>query len=148
MAVTSNLEAMIYRLEAKVAAAKDGSDAMRTALTRIAILFQTQAKLNLRRLGIIDRGGLLNSIDYKIFPTGIEIGSYGIPYAAINEYGGAFTDRQRRAMFANMKRRGGPPRQSKFVIRGNQWRARPYLRPAIAQQTPTALEILREALTP
>lgn len=123
---------------------------VRNALQQVGILISREAAINARRQGMIDSGRLINSIRYEFFiennRQGIYVGSFGVPYAAINEFGGPFTERQRRAMFAAMSRRGGSPRPSKGVIMGDHWRARPYLRPAITANTSRIVDILREAV--
>ena len=72
----------------------------------------------------------------------VSYGSFGVAYAGMNEFGGPFTDRQRRAMFAALRRRGSPPRPGKGIIQGGFWRPRPYIRPALIQQRRRILEIL------
>jgi hypothetical protein len=65
----------------------------------------------------------------------------------MNEFGGTVTDRQRRAMFAALRERGGKARSGRApVILGNHWRARPYLYPAVFDNEQRFIDILREAL--
>jgi phage gpG-like protein len=123
---------------------------LREALLRIGFLVEAEAKMNVRRRGIIDTGRLLNSIRSEFFrrkdKAGIMIGSFGVPYAAMHEFGGPFTDKQRRAMFASMRERGklGPVRKpGKGIIRGNVFTARPYLRPAVIRHAPRIIDIIR-----
>lgn len=124
---------------------------MRRALTEIGILVSREAKINARRKRIIDSGRLINSIRYEFFTEnnkpGILIGSFGVPYAAINEFGGPFTDRQRRAMFAALGRAGKLKKNyaPKGVIVGNRYRKRPYLIPAVRENTNRIVDILRRA---
>ena len=121
---------------------------MREALLRIGILLETEMKFNIRRKQIVDTGRLLNSIRHVLYRrgesvAGVQVGSYGVPYAAQHEFGGPFTDLQRRAMFASMRRSGKLQRgrASKGVIRGNTFVARPFLRPALATHRQRILEI-------
>lgn len=146
MAVESNLNALIIRIAARTDALKEDSFAYKSAMIRIGTLIQGMTKINIRRLGIYDRGLLINSVSYKLVQSGIEVGVYGVKYAAINEFGGPFTDRQRRAMFWALGQRGGPKREGKGVINGAYWRPRPYFRPAVADSMPQVMQILREAL--
>lgn len=66
--------------------------------------------------------------------AGIEFGSYGIKYAAMNEFGGPMSDRQHRAMMAALRKRG-KRREGKGVVTkragGWFWKPRPFLRPSI-----------------
>lgn len=145
-----NTDSLISRLRARSKALAPGSAAMQEALTRAGLIITARAKMNVRRLGIIDTGRLLNSIRYELYTTGnaagVRVGSFGVPYAAMHEFGGPFSERQRRAMFAAMRRRGGPPRPSKNVIQGSHFRARPYLRPAVKASAGQIIDALREAL--
>lgn len=115
-------------------------------LIRIATLVTTSAKLNIRKHRMIDSGNLLKSIAYDLAQDGdtstLIVGSYGVKYAAMNEFGGVFTDRMRRAMFAKMRALGKKPKQGKGVIIGDRWTARPYLRPAIRDNIQNILRIL------
>lgn len=152
MPVTSNIGDLITNIQRRLANVDPDSPALKAAFSRIGILIQAQTKLNIRRQGIIDNGALLNSIAYKYFKNGdvqgVEVGSFGIKYAAINEFGGYFGDRQRRAMFAALRRKHGPQKkEGKGVIQGTRWRPRPYLRPAVRTMTTRVMEILREVMS-
>lgn len=125
-----------------------GSEEMTKALTKIGVLIETETKLNIRRKKIIDLGALYNSVKYALFKSnsggGVTVGSFGVPYAAIHEFGGPFTDRQRKAMFANLRKRGKLNKgQSKGVIKGDRIIARPYLRPAIKRYRSEIVDIIR-----
>lgn len=125
--------------------------AFREAMLRIGFLLEAQAKLNIRSKGIIDTGRLLNSIQTRFYKrdtkVGVNVGSFGVPYAALHEFGGPFTDRQRRAMFASLRERGrlgkGRLGPDKGVIQGGRFMGRPYLKPALAQHTGRILDIIR-----
>jgi phage gpG-like protein len=63
------------------------------ALHRIGLLLTSKAKQNVRQQGLIDLGALINSISYDIEQTEdksylLRVGSYGLPYARIHEFGG------------------------------------------------------------
>ncbi len=131
------------------------SQVVREAMTRIGLQISAYAKVFIRKNRAIDRGGLINSIGYELFSdgqkAGIRIGSFGVKYAAMNEYGGEVSPRQMRAMFAAMKRRGGPVRKSKNVVTGDgvsggRWRARPFLRPAVKANRQFVIDTLREMI--
>jgi phage gpG-like protein len=141
---------LIDRLTAIREKTQPDSPAVRLALTRAAILISNQAKINARRKGIVDTGRLLNSIRYE-FARGEEgskgirvlIGSFGIPYAAMHEFGGKYTGRQMRAMFASFN---GVKKKGKGLLRNGFLTRRPYLRPAFMVHQERVAELLREAI--
>lgn len=108
--------------------------------------------MNLRRKGMIDTGRLINSVRYEIYTkgqsVGVNIGSFGTPYAAIHEFGGEFTNEMRRAMFASLRDRGRLKSnyQPKGVIRDNYIQPRPYLRPAMRSSQNFTVKILAKAM--
>lgn len=148
----SNLGAELERrIARRIRKFQPDSPELREAMLRIGFLVETQAKINLRRHGAIDTGRLLNSIRSEFYQmgskVGVRVGSFGVPYASLHEFGGPFTDRQRRAMFASLRDRGklGPGRRvSKGVVQGNRFMARPYLRPAILTHKKRILDIIRD----
>ena len=129
------------------------SEAMRRALSRIGNLAVAMAKRNAQNAKpapIFDSGNLINATRWEFVEgqSTILVGTFGVKYARINEFGTKnFTDRQRRAMFANLRERGGPPRPSRGVIRGNTWVARPYLGPAVLDNKAHYIDIMREELS-
>lgn len=147
MPVEHNTKDLIQRLIDKRGKMTPGSPEMAAAFNRIGMLVVARAKLIVRQKGMIDSGRLLNSLRYEIEKKGdtysLVMGSFGVPYAALNEFGGPFTSRMRRAMFYHMKRRGGPPRPSKGVITGQRYKARPYLRPAVRESRTSITEIMQ-----
>jgi phage gpG-like protein len=72
------------------------------ALTRVGMLLEYKTKENIVRKGLVDHGYLLNSIKYTVDlnDTGgtVTIGSYGVKYAAIHEFGGDIYPRRARAL--------------------------------------------------
>lgn len=56
-------------------------------LHRIGLLLSSEMKLNIRRQGLIDQGFLLNSIGYEVDGNTVEVGSYGVVYAKVHEFG-------------------------------------------------------------
>lgn len=138
------------RIKARIGRFQPDDPAMREAMLRIGLLVEAEAKLNIRRKGIIDTGRLLNSIRSEFYRSkdkaGIRIGSFGVPYAAMHEFGGPFTDKQRRAMFASLRDRGklGPVRQQgKGVIQGGRFMERPFIRPAVEKHKSRIIDIIR-----
>lgn len=120
---------------------------LQEAFIRIGERLKSTAKLEIRRQRMIDSGNLFNSIDYKFTKNGIEFGSYGVVYAAMNEFGGRITMRQLRAMFAAIKRRGGPPRPPKGVVQGLNWKKRPYVTYAVEKERDYMLDTFRRLVS-
>ncbi len=149
MAITSNINELIARLQVRVTESAPNSPKLKEALTRIGLYVTASAKIEARRQGIIDSGRLINSLRYEFFQIGevqgIHVGSFGVPYAAIHEFGGTFTDAMRKAMFANIAKRGRKGKPSKNIIVGNRFKARPYLRPSIVKSRLFIIDTLRAA---
>ena len=148
MAVKTNIDALVKRISVKSKRYRFDNAESGKRLIRIALLLENQTKINIRRQGIVDTGNLLNSIQSRVKSTAttasVEYGSFGTKYAAMNEFGGVFTDRMRRAMFASFANRGAPKKEGKKVIVGSNWRARPYLRPSLIQQRRQIMKILKD----
>ena len=146
--VVSNIDALIKRISVRARRWVFNDRDAKKRLTRIALLLENQTKINIRRQGIVDTGNLLNSIQSRVASRQnsaiITYGSFGVVYAGIHEFGGPFTDRMRRAMFARLNARGAPPKPGKGIIQGGFIRARPYIRPSIIQQRRRIIQILRE----
>jgi len=145
--LTAELERRILK---RVRVYEPGSPQLKEALLRIGFLVEAQTKINIRNQGIVDTGRLFNSIRSEYYRdgnrVGIRTGSFGVPYARQHEFGGTFTNQQRRAMFADLRDRGklGPGKGiDKGIVQGNRIIARPYLRPAILMHTNRILDIIR-----
>lgn len=142
--------ALRTRIMDRLSRYRPNDPALREATLRIGLMLEAQAKINIRNNRQVDGGGLLNSIRHQIYSDGntttVEVGSYGLRYAAINEFGGPFTDRMRKAMFANLRKQGklGPLPRSKGIIIANNYRARPFLQPALTKHRTRITEILRQ----
>jgi len=85
-----NLNRIVKRIREYSEAVSPQSPAMRRALTRAALLIVNQAKLNIRKKGLIDTGRLINSMRFEFYKPentgmGVRIGSFGVPYAAVWE---------------------------------------------------------------
>jgi phage gpG-like protein len=115
------------------------------------MLISGKAKLNIRRQKMIDTGRLYNSLRWEFKKEGsvssISIGSFGVIYAAMNEFGGEISEKQRRAMFAAMaKRRVTRPPKYPRVIESKSgklyWRPRPYLTPAVLETQDEIVKII------
>lgn len=149
----SSRNRLIARLERIKVNHNPASPEMKMALTRIGSVLQAEMRLNIGRHKMIDKGRLLNSIKYEVTQSGdtafLSVGSYGIRYAAINEFGGYMTRAQVRAMFVAMSRTNGRvKRAGKGIVTINPdgtgwWRERPYIRPAIIKHREFMLDMLR-----
>lgn len=130
---------------------------VRKRLYEIGNMVQNEAKKNVTKNKMIDQGHLRASISFRTRQERnkavLEIGSYGIPYARIQELGGTFPPakamQMRRAMFATLSRAGRLKAnyQSKVIFVGNKWVARPYLRIALIDNREKILKILGDGLT-
>lgn len=90
-----NFNKLISILEKKRQETSPDNPALKRALTRVGLLISNQAKLNIRKKGLIDTGRLVNSLRYEFYKpdgdgVGLRIGSFGVPYAAVWEFGGTF----------------------------------------------------------
>lgn len=149
-----SLENTIARIKKMREANGPDSPQLRQALTRIGVRLAAQMRLNIRQKGIIDQGALFNSIEWKLGkdPDGsfVEVGSYGVIYAAMNEYGGAMSKRQVGAMFSAMRERSGKgKRAGKGIVKINKdgtgnWKPRPFVRPALRDNRTYILDIIRQ----
>lgn len=134
------------------AAADPASPEMKVALTRIGSVMQAQIRLNIRRYRAVDFGGLINSINYQVKQSGsvafVEIGSYGIRYAARNEFGGPMNRGQVIAMLIALRKRAAPGGRSKGVVKINPdgtgfWKPRPFIRDALKSNSQFVIDTLR-----
>ncbi len=146
------------RIKKMKAMADATSPEMMQALMRIATVLQAEIRQNIGRKRIIDKGKLLESINYEFdrSKTGaitLSVGSYGIPYAAMNEFGGRMDRNQVLAMFANMRQTQVKSlkglKQGKGVVdidgksMTGYWKARPFMRPAFEKHAKFIVDIIR-----
>lgn len=131
------------------------SPALRAALTKIALIIVNQAKINVRRHGLIDEGRLINSIRFEFFRSGLNrygvaVGSFGVPYAATWEFG--FHGVQQISGHNRLVTQafGQPIPPVIASVRPHTRRvnrqAKPFLRPAFQQHRNKIDGILKEAL--
>jgi phage gpG-like protein len=148
-----NKQLVIDRLKVMRERMSPDNPAVKASLTRAALLIINQAKIEIRRKRMVDTGRLLNSLKFEFYRPdtggiGVELGSFGVPYAALHEFGGRFTPAMRRAMFADLRERGRLRKNSKGkgVIQGGRFQARPFLRPAYAKHKDKVTELLQEVI--
>lgn len=136
-----DLPLLIKRLKDRERAFKFSSPEMKKAMTAIGAIVMGQTVQNIRTNRLIDRGHLINSISFKTFNQnnvdGVMVGSFGIPYAAIHEFGFKGLVEVR-----NHLRRGANVRAHSRNINVP---ARPYLRPAVTKHKDLIINILRAA---
>jgi hypothetical protein len=150
----SDTSLIVARMQVLAERFKPSDKTIDTALLRIAMMVIAKAKTNVRRWRMVDTGRLMNSLRWEFYRNndekGVYIGSFGVKYAAMNEFGGEVSERQRRAMMAALSRRGGPPVRGKQIVTksGSEWRwkPRPYLRPALLQSKQYITDTIREVL--
>ena len=120
---------------------------IKEVMTRIGVMIERQAKINVRNKHIIDTGTLLNSIRYRLFQmgsvSGVTVGSYGVPYAAAHEFGfqGPVTVRShtRVKAFGRPTKPYTVPQYTRF----QRVAERPYLRPAVKSVQVEIVELIR-----
>jgi phage gpG-like protein len=132
----NNLTAVIQaRINQRISQIDNNSIQMRELLHYIGKQIENEAKLNIQKKGIVDTGKLLNSLSTTISKreglVNVEVGVKGLQYANTQEYGGAFTDRNRSAMFKRLRESGRYVEGLKGKgIATNRFKARPFLEPA------------------
>lgn len=154
-----SIETVIKRIQKMRSMTDPTSPEARQALIRIGTVLQAQMKLNARNAKppIVRNGGLINSINYEIEQSGsaafLSVGSYGIKYAAQNEFGGHMSRAQVRRMFLELKQEG---RLNKSRVKGGgrgvvtvnpdgtgYWNPRPFIRPAMKTHAQFIIDTIR-----
>jgi phage gpG-like protein len=149
------------RIQKRLARFNPKDPRIREALTRIGIKIENETKINIRRQRLVDTGSLLNSIRYQLYSrrnkSGVVVGSFGIPYASVHEFGfngpvsvpaSAVRPHQRQINQAFGKPIDARSVQVGGYIRGAHTRnmrvrARPYLGPAVKTVRNEIREIIR-----
>lgn len=87
-------------------------------------------------------------------PTGVQVGSYGVPYAAFHEYGTKWSNRMPYGFWKAVrgrKQRSGSKNVMEFSGKGKdrmaRIKARPFLKPALAKHKNYILKILAKAVS-
>lgn len=149
------------------------SRAMQVTLIRIANKIVNDAKRNAANVMTMRTGKLMRSIQFRMTEGGVEIGTFGIPYGRIQEFGGAITPKKRRFLtipadkpfekrsalnfdlrFGRIPPRGGKPylftpqgTAAYRLVRRVTLKARPFLGPAIRANERFAIDLLEEMIT-
>lgn len=129
--ITADVQRVLNKLETMWKNWEPQSPAFKKSFYLIGERLKTQAKLNARQLRVVNTGILINSIAYAPGNRGIIFGVFGTAYAKWHEYGAAWTDANRRAMFYYMRKTGQKPKPSKGIVRDGRLTARPFMQPAI-----------------
>jgi hypothetical protein len=151
---------VIEKIKVMRQATDPSSPELKKALTRIGGVLQGTMRMNIVRMKAVDNGGLLNSIQYQIDNQTLSVGSYGIPYAARNEYGGPMTHRQVAAMFYYMRQASKLTSVDKsqknstnpvvFISKDGlgYWRPRPFIGDALKNKRDFVIRTLRKVYEP
>lgn len=147
---------------------------LREALFKIGYLLEAQIKLNIRSNKLIDTGRLINSIRSEVSKDGLTVGSYGVPYAAIHEFGGTinaknsryltiplsdefkgrsarefsdlFTKKVGNRLFLARRTEDGKLQFCYLLRESVTMASRPYMRPALEKHKKRIVEILMELI--
>jgi len=91
LSITADTNGLVSRVAARLSKIGPQDPALRTALTKIGVVVTAETVLNIRRANLIDTGNLIGSIRHELFQggknVGVRIGSFGVPYAAVHEFG-------------------------------------------------------------
>jgi hypothetical protein len=150
---------VIEKIKVMRQATDPSSPELKKALTRIGGVLQGTMRMNVVRMKAVDNGGLLNSIQYQIDDQTLSVGSYGITYAARNEFGGPMTHRQVAAMFYDMRQASKltsvdkAEKNSAYPVvtihNGlGYWRPRPFIGDALKNKRDFVIRTLRKVYEP
>lgn len=140
------------RIAARLSVFKSDDPRIPEVLTRIGAMVERQAKIHVRRQHLIDTGTLFNSIKYRLLAksnnvSAVEVGSYGVPYAAAHEFGfdGIVNVRSftRQQVTAFGRRIPAKPVTVAAHTRAMHVRKRPYLRPALTDTREKIIDLIR-----
>jgi phage gpG-like protein len=140
--MATDLALLLKRLKIKEKSLKLSSPEMTAAMTNIGTVVMSQTVQNIRANKLVDRGPLMISIKYIVArinkKDSVLVGSFGIPYAAIHEYG------FKGIMYVRQHTRRG------FNVKAHERNvnvpARPYLRPAFVKHGDLIIDIIRRAV--
>ena len=162
-------EAISRELEKLAQKLSPNSRPMQITLIRIANKIVNDAKKNVANVLTMRSGRLRRSIGFKLTDKGVLIGSFGVPYAAIHEFGGKINPKRRRFLTIpaekafvgrsalNFDLKFGKLNQKPYLftqqgvgayrlVRQVTIPERPYLRPAFKDNEDFAVELIQEML--
>lgn len=152
-----NEKLVMNRLLRIIETTAPGSNKESIAYHRIGQVLQAQTVSYITRLprpqksgkaNLIDTGYLRNSINYKIYSDRVEVGSYGVPYAAFHEFGFHGVKQVMQHMRLQTTAFGKVLKEPKNVqVSAHQkkinYAGNPYLRPAFIRQYKKINEIVQ-----
>lgn len=139
--MASSFELVITKLLRARDAIKVDSAQAQGFMFRLGARITEAAKREVVRQRVVDSGRLLSSLGFQVQTQGAQInltvGTAGIRYGRMQEFGGTYSPAQMRAMFASFRERGLGGRPGKHVMVGTRLPPRPYLGPAFTAMTQT-----------
>lgn len=111
---------LTQRIQRRLDRLSTNNPQMKAALLRIGHLIEGEAKQNIRQAKLIDTSRLINSIRHFVLLKGdiseLTVGSFGVPYAAVHEFGfegtvgvNGYSRRAHAKKEHTRTRRGGAP---------------------------------------
>lgn len=149
MAITSNHSLLIKRLKDRSKRLQPDSPKLAAALHRIGSTLSAQMRMNAERQRLRRTGNLINSLKYQLMRRGdtslLLVGSFGVPYAAIHEFGfeGEVSVRGHNVRAHTRLGRQVKAHRRKAHDRYMKIKARPYVYPAWDKLKVRVYEILR-----
>lgn len=149
--VVFNFDKLRNQLANRTGVGKQSSVAIRRALTRVGALIANEMRIQYRKSGLKRQTGrLANSLDYRIVADGkntiLEVGSFGVPYAAVHEFGGNNRVPAHSRMITQAFGKPIEPRSVQVRAHTRTVPARPFVGPAVRRQAANIAEILKEEL--
>ena len=171
--MADNPAKVINRELAKLAARlSPDSPEMQITLIRIAKKIVNDAKRNVQQVLTMRTGKLRRSIGFRMVDNGVEIGTFGVPYGRIHEFGGVITPKRRSFLtipadrpfigrsalnfnlrFGRIPPKGGKPylfteqgTAAYRLVKRVEIKARPFLGPAFKSNEKFAIELIERAL--
>ena len=140
---------LFKRVQARMNRLAPDNIGLQRTLHRIGLLLTNQAKINIRTQKLIDKGDLFNSLDHIVQGNSVVVSPFGIPYAAVHEFGfkGPVTVRGHDRMQTTAWGRPLNPPVMAHVRQHQRMmniEARPYLRPALVRHQQRILDMLRQ----
>lgn len=152
--MSDGVDALVTRINS-LADRITGNDKVKQALTLIGIRLQAEIKKKIRSIHLIDTGNLQNKIYYKLFQDdrghGVAVGSYGVPYAALYEFGFHGSQNVRAHSRLMNEAFGKPVKTAKQIqvkahVRFLTVAKRPYIRPTVLAENQYILDTIRAVL--
>jgi len=146
--ITPDRNRFLKRIKVRLDGLGAERDKVSGVLKEVGKLMRDEAKSIIQQRQIVDTGALRESMGFKVVKSAnrvtMSVASFGIPYDRWQEEGATRTPASRRAMFAELRRRGVlGQRDAKFP--GTNHPARPFLTPAFHAHARDVIPMLRKA---